>query len=333
MSDPTTPDQPADTKPPAGAKPPTRADLPARETPAATTEPAAQAKATPDAPAAPGAQAGAEAAPGGKVTAGGEAGAADDTVEIGKVTDEKLAGVKPASENAAGDRPAGDKAAGEAAGKPVGEKGAGDKPAGDKAAGGAAAGGPTGEKAVGGDGVGGKKRRRFGIRRGPWLTVGGVVVVLGVLAVLGYVWGLGPMNRLNAQRGITPPAKLGGLDRITDQDIRDELQLNQTRERLSEINDGKQVTVEAYGSLDGDRLYVLIALRGKVDIDKTVADSGATPEQIKKVGRSTCVETGDLPTQCYRGSNTLTIIAQSGNDGITVDEVAPVAEEAFNAMK
>ncbi|TDD16991.1 hypothetical protein E1218_28750 [Kribbella turkmenica] len=165
------------------------------------------------------------------------------------------------------------------------------------------------------------------------MTVGGVVVVLAVLAVLGYVWGLGPMNRLNAERGITPPAKLGGLDRITDQDIRDQLQLNQTRERLSQINDGKQVTVEAYGSLEGDRLYMLIALRGKVDIDKTVADSGATPEQIKKVGRSTCVETGDLPTQCYRGSNTLTIIAQSGNDDVTVDEVAPVAEEAFTVMK
>jgi hypothetical protein len=157
--------------------------------------------------------------------------------------------------------------------------------------------------------------------------------VLVVLAVLGYVWGLGPMNRLNAERGITPPAKLAGLDRITDQEIRQKLQVDQTRERLSRINDGKEVMVEAYGSLEGDRLFMLIALRGKVDIDRTVADSGASPEQIKKLGQSTCVETDGLPTQCYRGSNTLTVIAQSANEGVSVDQVAPVAEEAFTAMK
>jgi hypothetical protein len=166
------------------------------------------------------------------------------------------------------------------------------------------------------------------------LTVVVVVLVLLALAVLGYVWGLGPLNRLNAERDITPPAKLSGLDRVTDPDIRNKAGLDQTRDALSRINDGKQVTVEAYGSLDGSRLYVVIALRGKVDIDKTVADSGATPDKVKKVGQATCVEsTGNLPTQCYRGSNTLTVIAQSANEGVPVDQVAPVAEEAFKAMK
>lgn len=175
--------------------------------------------------------------------------------------------------------------------------------------------------------------RRIRVKRGPWLTVGGILVVLALLAVVGYVWGLGPLNRLNAQRSMTPPAKLAGLDRITDPQIRSQAQLDQTREALSRINDGKQVTVEAYGSFQGDQLFVLIALRGRVDIDKTVADSGATGDQIKKVGSSTCVETPNLPTQCYRGSSTLTVIVQSANDGVTVDAVEPVAEEAFNAMK
>jgi hypothetical protein len=170
--------------------------------------------------------------------------------------------------------------------------------------------------------------------RGSWVTVGAVVVLLIVLAVLGYVWGLGPLNRLNTARGITPPAKLAGLDRITDKSIRDQLQLDQTRQALSRINDGKEATVEAYGTLDGNRMFVVIALRGKVNIDKTVADSGATPDKIKHIGKSTCVETtGNLPTQCYRGSNTLTVIAQSANEGVPVDQVEPVAEEAFNAMK
>ncbi|MGW7685168.1 hypothetical protein ACWGID_30795 [Kribbella sp. NPDC054772] len=177
--------------------------------------------------------------------------------------------------------------------------------------------------------------KKKGLRRlsGAWLTLGGAVVILVVLALLGYVWGLGPLNRLNTNRGINPPAKLAGLDRITDKEIRDQLQLDQTREALSRINDGKQATVEAYGTVDGNRMYVIIALRGKVDIDKTVKDSGATPDKIKKVGSSTCVEsTGNLPTQCYRGSNTLTVIAQSANEGVNVDQVAPVAEEAFKAM-
>jgi hypothetical protein len=170
--------------------------------------------------------------------------------------------------------------------------------------------------------------------RAPWVTVGGAVVVLLILAVLGYVWGLGPLNRLNTERGINPPAKLVGLDRVTDQEIRSRAQLDQTRDALSRINNGKKVMVEAYGSLDGDRFYVLIALRGRVDIDKVIADSGATPDKVKKVGRSTCIETaGNLPTQCYRGSNTLTVIAQSANEGVGVDQVAPVAEEAFKAMK
>ncbi|NOL39471.1 hypothetical protein HPO96_04345 [Kribbella sandramycini] len=160
------------------------------------------------------------------------------------------------------------------------------------------------------------------------------MVVLVALAVLGYVWGLGPLNRLNTAQGIAVPAKLAGLERITDEGIRKQLQLDTTREALSRINDGKQATVEAYGSLNGDKMFVVIALRGKVDIDKTVADSGAPADKVKRVGKSTCVETtGNLPTQCYRGSNTLTVIAQSANEGISVDEVAPVAVEAFNAMR
>jgi hypothetical protein len=175
--------------------------------------------------------------------------------------------------------------------------------------------------------------RRFKVR-GPWVTVGAALVVLILLAVGGYVWGLGPLSTLNAKRGIAPPAKLAGLDRITDKNIRDQLQLDQTREALSRINNGKQATVEAYGTVDGNRMYVIIALRGKVDIDKTVADSGATPDKVKKVGSATCVEsTGNLPTQCYRGSNTLTVIAQSANEGVNVDQVEPVAEEAFKAMR
>ncbi|ADB31364.1 hypothetical protein Kfla_2288 [Kribbella flavida DSM 17836] len=160
------------------------------------------------------------------------------------------------------------------------------------------------------------------------------MLVLLVLAGFGYFAGLGPMNRLNTARDITPPAKLAGLERISDTQVRDQLKLDQTREALSRINDGKQATVEAYGDLNGKRMYIVIALRGKVDIDKTIKDSGATPDQVRGIGDSICVTATDtLPTQCYRGSNTLTVIVQAANDGVTVDEVGPVTDEAFNAMK
>jgi hypothetical protein len=165
-------------------------------------------------------------------------------------------------------------------------------------------------------------------------VVGGIVVVLLLVAVLGYFSGIGPLSRLNTARAINPPAKLGGLDRITDSQIRSQLQLDQTRDELSRLNDGKQATVEAYGSVDGKRLFVLIAVRGSVDVDKTIKDSGVTPDKVKTVGKSTCVEaTTTLQTQCYRSSNKLTVIAQAGNEGVTVDEVGPISDEAFNAMK
>ncbi|GAA1579771.1 MULTISPECIES: hypothetical protein [Kribbella] len=265
--------------------------------------------------------------------------AADETPAAGKSTN----ATDPTGEKPGGaDGPAGEKPGGASAGATGDNAGGADAgPAGRASAGvagerGAGLGADAGPAGGGGTGVGAAKKK--GVRRvrlsGAWLTVGGAVVLLVVLAVLGYVWGLGPLNRLNTNRGINPPAKLAGLDRITDKGIRDQLQLDQTRAALSRINNGKQATVEAYGSIDGSKMYVIIALRGKVDIDKTVADSGATPDKIKHVGSSTCVEaSGNLPTQCYRGSNTLTVIAQSANEGVPVDQVAPVAEQAFKAMR
>ncbi|MET7281725.1 hypothetical protein ABZS29_26050 [Kribbella sp. NPDC005582] len=265
-----------------------------------------------------------EAADAAKPPAAGKAADAAKPAAAGKTAD----GAKPAGADGAAAAAGATSTADAAGGVPGASKAeaatAADKPA-------DAAGGVPG--ASGGDSKDAEKKVGFW-RRGPFVTVAGAVVVLLVLAVLGYVWGLGPLNRLNTARGITPPAKLAGLDRVTDADIRNQLQLDQTRQALSRINNGKQATVEAYGNLDGDRLFVVIALRGKVDIAKTVADSGASPDKVKKIGQATCVETtGNLPTQCYRGSNTLTVIAQSANEGITVDQVAPVAVEAFHAMK
>jgi hypothetical protein len=95
-----------------------------------------------------------------------------------------------------------------------------------------------------------------------------VAVALVVLAVLGYFSGLGPLNRLSTTRDIEPPAKLAGLERITDPQTRGQLELERTRDDLVRINEGKEATVEAYGDPAGNRMFVVIALRGRVDIDK-----------------------------------------------------------------
>ncbi|MDX6293519.1 MAG: hypothetical protein QOH50_2594, partial [Kribbellaceae bacterium] len=181
---------------------------------------------------------------------------------------------------------------------------------------------------------GGTKAKKAQPQRRPWLTVGAVAAVLVVLVALGYFAGLGPMSRLSTTRTINAPAKLGGLDRITDTKTRNELGLDATRDQLSRINDGKKATVEAYSDPAGNRILVVVAMRGKVDIDKTVKESGASPDQIKKVGHSTCLTSGpNNLTQCYRGSNTLTVIAQNASNKMDVNAVGPIADEAFVAMK
>ncbi|MGW6282391.1 hypothetical protein [Kribbella sp. NPDC055071] len=180
----------------------------------------------------------------------------------------------------------------------------------------------------------GKKWWRRVRGRDVLVVVGGLVVVVGVLAALWFVWGVGPVSKLYTSRAIHPPAKIAGLDRVTDKSIRDQLQVEQIRQALKRINDGKDASVEAYGTLDGNRMFLVIAMRGRLDVNKTIADSGVAPDKIKHVGKSTCIETNDnLPTQCYRSSNTLTVITQSANEGVPVDQVEPIAEEAFNAMK
>ena len=212
--------------------------------------------------------------------------------------------------------------------KPSTQPGNGPKPAGGR---GKLAGTPTSDAAPANGGAEAKKAQP---QRRPWLTVGAVAAVLVVLVALGYFAGLGPMSRLSTTRAINAPAKLGGLDRITDAKTRNQLGLDATRDQLSRINDGKKATVEAYSDPAGNRILVVVALRGKVDIDKTVKESGASPEQIKKVGHSTCLTTGgNNLTQCYRGSNTLTVIAQNASNKMDVNAVGPIADEAFAAMK
>lgn len=171
-------------------------------------------------------------------------------------------------------------------------------------------------------------------KRNPWLTVGTIAAVLLVLAGFGYFAGLGPMSRLSTTRDINVPDKLGGLNRITDTETRNQLQLDTTRDTLSRVNDGKKTAVEAYGDLTGDKIYIVIALRGKIDLDKTLKADGATPDQVKKIGEATCVPTVEnLMTRCYRISNTLTVIAQDASNKLNVEAVGPIANEAFNAMK
>jgi hypothetical protein len=165
-------------------------------------------------------------------------------------------------------------------------------------------------------------------------VIGAVVVVLAVIAAFGYFGGLGPLSALSTKRSLDPPDTLGGLHRITDEQTRQALQLDQAGDAVAQSNRGSKTAVEAYGDVgSGTGLFVVIAVRGKIDIDKIVAESGATPDQIRKVGESTCTTLADQVVTCYRGSNTLTVMVRLGTGRGSAERVAPMTDEAFDAFK
>jgi len=174
-------------------------------------------------------------------------------------------------------------------------------------------------------------------RSGRWnlpVVLASVLVLLAVIAAFGYFGGLGPLSSLSTKRSLEPPETLGGLQRITDEQTRQALQLDQVGDALAQTNKGNDTAVEVYGDVGrGSGLFVVIALRGKIDIDKTVEDSGATPEQVRKVGDTTCTTLEDQVVTCYRGSNTLTVMVRLATGRAGVEKVAPMTDEAFDAFK
>jgi hypothetical protein len=170
-------------------------------------------------------------------------------------------------------------------------------------------------------------------RRSPWLTVGVVAVVLLVLAGLGYFASWGPLSRLSTARDLNPPATLAGLPRITDQTQRDRLQLDATRDALGRLNKGKKAAVEAYGDPNGSQMFIVSAIRGQMDIDAEIKNTGATGDQVKEIGDATCVTNTELPTSCYRNSRSVGLLVQDMTGKTNVNKVAQVAGEALDALK
>lgn len=188
---------------------------------------------------------------------------------------------------------------------------------------------PTGDKTV--DDA--KKATTPKERRRSLVTT--LLSIFGVLIVIvgfGFLAGLGPLGRLSQRRDLHAPATLGGLSRITDQQIRDRLELDRAAEALSQNHKG-ETSVEAYGDVTSDTgLFVVIALRGKIDVNRVVSDSGATAEQVHKRGTATCTTQTDDIVTCYRTSNTLTVMVRNSTGKAGVDAVAPVTDEAFKSF-
>jgi hypothetical protein len=232
---------------------------------------------------------------------------------------------------------AADKAADEAADDKAADKRTADGKADAKAADGTTDDGTTadgktadgeGDEKAAGKGDSPRERRRSLVT-----TLLSVFVVLIVVTAFGYFGGLGPLGRLSQQRALHAPDLLGGLARITDQEIRTRLELDQAAEALAQNNKG-ETSVEAYGDVATDTgLFVVIALRGKIDVNRTVADSGATADQVQKIGEATCTTQTDDIVTCYRTSNTLTVMVRNSTGKAGVDRVAPMTDEAFNAFK
>ncbi len=209
-----------------------------------------------------------------------------------------------------------------AATKPTATKPTATKPGGTKSADSKSAGDKGGEK------VGARKERR----RSLVTTLLSIFAVLVVLVAFGFFSGLGPLGRLSQRRDLQAPETLGGLSRITDQQIRERLELDRAAEALSQNNNG-ETSVEAYGDVTSDTgLFVVIALRGKIDVNRVVADSGATADQVQKVGTATCTAQADDIITCYRTSNTLTVMVRNSTGKAGVDKVAPITDEAFKSF-
>ena len=188
-----------------------------------------------------------------------------------------------------------------------------------------------GSKAV--DGSKGVDGSRVKERRRSLVTT--LLSIFGVLIVLigfGFFAGLGPLGRLSQRRDLHAPQTLGGLSRIADQQIRDRLELDRAAEALSQNNQG-DTSVEAYGDVTSDTgLFVVIALRGKIDVNRVVADSGATADQVQKLGAATCTTQADDIVTCYRTSNTLTVMVRNSTGKAAADKVAPITDEAFKSF-
>ena len=246
-------------------------------------------------------------------------------------------GGKPASDATDGGKPASDATDG---GKPASDATNGGKPASDATNGGKRAsnatnGGKRASDAKGGDEAKGSGTKVGGVkerRRSLVTTLLSIFAVLVVLVGFGFFSGLGPLGRLSQRRDLTAPETLGGLSRITDQQIRERLELDRAADALSQNNKG-ETSVEAYGDVTSDTgLFVVIALRGKIDVNRVVADSGATPDQVQKRGTSTCTTQTDDIITCYRTSNTLTVMVRNSTGKAGVDKVAPITDEAFKAF-
>jgi hypothetical protein len=178
-------------------------------------------------------------------------------------------------------------------------------------------------------------RSRTAGLRGYAVVVLAVLLVVGLIFAAGYYAGLGPLNNLSTKRSLRPPNALGGLGRITDQETRTRLQLDEVRDTLAQTNDGNRMAVEAYGDVTGGAgLFIVIALRGKVDIDQAIKESGATGDEVRTVGKSTCATTpAEQVITCFRGSNTLTVMVRDGTGKANADRVGGMTDEAFDAFK
>jgi hypothetical protein len=221
----------------------------------------------------------------------------------------------------------GNAAAGKAAdGQAADAKAADGKPADGKGKAGEA----KADEAKAGDGKSQEEKERER-RRSLVTTLLSVFVVLIVVTAFGYFGGLGPLGKLSQRRALNPPDLLGGMARITDQETRSRLELDQSAKALSKSNEG-ETSVEAYGDVASDTgLFVVIALRGKIDVNRTVADAGATADQVQTVGKDTCTTQTDDIVTCYRTSNTLTVMVRNSTGKVGADRVAPITDEAFNA--
>jgi len=147
----------------------------------------------------------------------------------------------------------------------------------------------------------------------------------GLLIALALAGIRGGCSALSQSADIEPPTTISGYVQVHGAQI--DGPLDAIKSEIQQDNPGKGVAVAAYGTNEGEPMFALALLRGRVDIDKELKDARATSR--KSFGPITCAKTataGEIGC-IWSGSVSGAVFTY----GMKMADAAAIAKEARDA--